>query len=80
MSLEDNYLSITQASEVLGVTRQTIHRWIRGKEIPGVEKVGRATLIPKFYLRSLLKSKILLLKTRIASVESKLDSLNHKNS
>jgi excisionase family DNA binding protein len=46
MALKDSYYTITQAARVLGVTRQTIARWIEEGKI-SAEKVGRETLIAK---------------------------------
>ena len=46
MALKDNYITITQAAKQLGVTRQTISRWIAKGRVPG-EKIGRETLIKK---------------------------------
>ena len=46
MALKDKYLTVEQAAKELGVTRQTISRWIAKKYIP-VERVGRVALIKK---------------------------------
>ncbi len=46
MALKDNYLPIQQAAKELGVTRQTISRWIAKKHVPA-ERVGGVTLIKK---------------------------------
>ena len=46
MALKDNYITITQAAKQLGVTRQTISRWIVKGYVLG-EKIGRETLIKK---------------------------------
>jgi excisionase family DNA binding protein len=46
MALKDNYITITEAAKQLGVTRQTISRWISKGYVPG-EKIGRETLIKK---------------------------------
>lgn len=46
MALKDNYFTVSQASEYLGVTRQTISRWIEEGSI-AAEKVGREKLISK---------------------------------
>jgi len=46
MALKDNYITITQAAKQLGVTRQTISRWIAKKYVPA-ERVGRVALIKK---------------------------------
>jgi len=46
MALKDKYLTITEAAKRLGVTRQTISRWIAKKYV-AAEKVGRQTLIHK---------------------------------
>ncbi|MBA7661050.1 hypothetical protein ES703_69062 [subsurface metagenome] len=46
MALKDNYVTITEAAKQLGVTRQTISRWIAKKYVPA-ERVGRVALIKK---------------------------------
>lgn len=46
MALKDNYITITQAAKQLGVTRQTISRWVAKEYVPA-EKIGRETLIRK---------------------------------
>lgn len=46
MALKDRYFSISQAADKLGVTRQSVHRWVTTGEISS-EKVGRETLIKK---------------------------------
>ena len=46
MALKDKYLTIAQAAKELGVTRQTISRWIKKGHVPA-EKVGRVVLISK---------------------------------
>lgn len=46
MALKDSYFTISQAAKHLGVTRQTVSRWVaEGKLL--TEKVGRETLIEK---------------------------------
>jgi len=44
--LADNYFTVTQASNYLMVTRQTIHRWIKDGQF-NTERVGRECLIAK---------------------------------
>ena len=46
MALKDEYFTISEAAKDIGVTRQTISRWITERDIP-VEKIGRVTLIKK---------------------------------
>jgi excisionase family DNA binding protein len=46
VALKDSYFTITQAARELGVTRQTISRWIELGKLTA-EKVGRETLIAK---------------------------------
>jgi excisionase family DNA binding protein len=46
MPLKDQYMTISQAAKHLGVTRQTVSRWINAGDI-SAEKVGREKLIPK---------------------------------
>jgi len=46
MALKDRYFTISDAAKEVGVTRQTVSRWItEGKLL--VEKIGRETLIEK---------------------------------
>jgi excisionase family DNA binding protein len=46
MALKDSYFTITQAAKELGVTRQTISRWIEQGKL-SAERVGREILIAK---------------------------------
>lgn len=46
MALKDEYLTIAEAAKKLGVTRQTMHRWVIKRNI-AVEKMGRLKLIKK---------------------------------
>ena len=46
MALKDSYFTITQAARELGVTRQTISRWIEQGKL-SAERVGREILIAK---------------------------------
>lgn len=46
MTLKDKYFTISEAAKEIGVTRQTISRWIADGKI-SAEKVGRETLIKK---------------------------------
>ncbi len=46
MALKDQYMTISQAAKYLGVTRQTVSRWLSAGEL-SAEKVGRERLIPK---------------------------------
>lgn len=46
MALKDKYITVSEAAKELGVTRQTISRWIAKKYVP-VERVGRVALINK---------------------------------
>ena len=46
MSLEENYLTISQAAEYCGVDRGTIKRWISQRQLSRYS-VGREALIPK---------------------------------
>ena len=57
MALKDNYVTITEAAKKLGVTRQTISRWIAKKYVP-VERVGRAALIKKKDLQKYQQRKL----------------------
>ena len=52
MALKDEYLTISQAAEELGITRQTISRWVAKGEIQA-ERIGRETLIHKDELQSI---------------------------
>ena len=38
--MEDRWLSVDQNCEYLGVSRDTVNAWLRGKGLPG-HKVGR---------------------------------------
>jgi excisionase family DNA binding protein len=44
MPLREDYFTIAEASKFLGVTRQTVSRWIKGGRF-NIEKVGRQILI-----------------------------------
>lgn len=44
MSLKEDYLTIFQTSKFLGVTRQTVSRWIKEGKLP-IEKIGRQMFI-----------------------------------
>ena len=46
MAVKDEYYTIAEACKELGVTRQTIYRWIKLGTLT-VEKIGRETLIEK---------------------------------
>lgn len=46
MALKDKYCTISEAAKEVGVTRQTVSRWIKDGKLP-VEKIGRETLIEK---------------------------------
>ena len=46
MALGDEYFTISQAAEQVGVTRQTIARWVKEGRLAG-ERLGRECLIPK---------------------------------
>jgi len=50
MALKDKYFTISEAAEEVGVTRQTISRWISRGKFPA-EKIGREALIYKDDLR-----------------------------
>jgi excisionase family DNA binding protein len=46
MALKDEYLTVTQAASKLGVTRQTVYRWIANNQL-ATEKIGREILVSK---------------------------------
>ena len=46
MAIKDDYFTLSEAARELGVTRQTISRWISQGKLTG-ERVGRETLIKK---------------------------------
>lgn len=46
MALKDRYFTVAEAAKELGVTRQTISRWIKGGKI-AADRVGRVALIEK---------------------------------
>lgn len=56
MDLKDKYLTISEAAKELGVTRQTISRWIRDGKLEA-EQVGREKLINKKSLERFLRKK-----------------------
>ena len=57
MAIKDKYLTISDAAKELGVTRQTISRWIRSGNV-SAEKVGREMLIEKDELGRLYDEKM----------------------
>lgn len=57
MAIKDRYFTISESAKALGVTRQTISRWIKEGKIPS-EKVGRETLIKKKDLLKYHSSKL----------------------
>lgn len=46
MSLKERYCTLVQLADEIGVTRQTVHRWIVQKKLTA-EKVGRERLIAR---------------------------------
>lgn len=46
MALKDEYFTVTQAAGKLGVTRQTVYRWIAEGKLP-TERIGREVLIKR---------------------------------
>ena len=46
MAIKNKYLTVSEAARLLGVTRQTISRWMSDKKLRG-EKIGREVLINK---------------------------------
>jgi excisionase family DNA binding protein len=57
MSLKDTYVTVSEAAEKLGVTRQTIYRWVK-RGLMDSEKIGRETLIKKKDLHKLRLTKV----------------------
>lgn len=53
MSLKDKYLTISQASKEIGVSRQSLYRGIAKEEIP-TEKIGGIVLILKSDIKKLV--------------------------
>lgn len=51
MVLKEKYFTISEAAEKLGVTRQTLSRWVKQRKFP-VERIGRETLIEKARLQT----------------------------
>jgi len=47
MLLKDSYYTVSEAASALGVTRQTIHRWLRQEIIASSEKIGKERVILK---------------------------------
>lgn len=37
--IEANHTSVPQLSEQLGVTRQLVYRWLKGKSVPGIHSL-----------------------------------------
>lgn len=50
MVIKDLYFTISEAAKELGVSRQTIYRWINDKKIP-TEKIGGIVLIEKIKIQ-----------------------------
>ncbi|MFO7996693.1 MAG: helix-turn-helix domain-containing protein [Dehalococcoidia bacterium] len=46
MALKDKYITVTEAAEIAGVTRQTVSRWIADGHLLA-ERIGRQVLIGK---------------------------------
>ena len=72
----DGYLSVPEVADVIGVSRQTIHKWIDSGRISGVITLGRDKGIPvseaeKIRLEELGKaeSKLTNLKARIQAMQ-----------
>jgi len=55
MGLKEDYLTISEAAEQIGVTRQTISRWLKSGRLKS-EKLGRVRLVSKKELLSVQKS------------------------
>jgi len=53
MSLKDKYFTLSQASKKMGVTRQTLARWITERKFPA-EKIGREKLLLKSDIEKLV--------------------------
>jgi len=56
VGLKEDYLTISEAAEQIGVTRQTISRWLKGGELKS-ESLGRIRLVSKKDLLSFQKDK-----------------------
>jgi excisionase family DNA binding protein len=72
MALKDEYFTIAEAAKEVGVTRQTISRWIKDNML-SAEKVGRAVLINKKELYEYNEKR--LLEEKRISVEGQLIEL-----
>lgn len=59
MALKDTYFTISEAAKELGVTRQTVSRWIATGQI-STERIGRETLIAKHELKEYQHERILI--------------------
>lgn len=57
MALRDRFYTVTETANRIGVTRQTVSRWIRSGDIK-TESVGREKLISKKMLERYLNKKI----------------------
>lgn len=53
MALKDSYYTVSQAAKELGVTRQSVSRWLN-EGILSAEKVGREKLIPRMEVFSFM--------------------------
>lgn len=72
--LVDNYYTIGQTARLLGVTRQTIHRWLVANKIKG-ERVGRETLIQKTVLADSINKEIEVMQFVIDGLKTRRDNL-----
>lgn len=54
MALKDKYFTISQAAKEMGVTRQTITRWVKDGNL-STEEIGRETLIKRTELNKYAK-------------------------
>jgi excisionase family DNA binding protein len=52
MAIKDSYYTVTEAAKKLGVSRQTISRWLASGKIVA-ESVGREKLIRKSQLKNI---------------------------
>jgi excisionase family DNA binding protein len=56
MALKNTYFTISEAAKELGVSRQTVYRWIEDEKIPK-EKIGGVILVRKQAIRNFMRKK-----------------------
>ena len=79
MALKDKYFTISEAAKQLGVTRQTISRWVAKGYVPA-DKIGRETLIKQKDLNKYQNFRLSTdaAKSILALYEAKLEEYLHE--